>query len=338
MPSISVIVPVYQAEKFLHRCLDSMARQTFSDWELLLVDDGCTDGSPALCDEFAARDERVRVFHRKKNQGVSAARNLALNEAKGKYITFLDADDCYELQTLETLWNLREQSGADTAACAHTYIWPDGKQAVELLLPAGIYDEAAIREKLVYPLLGDRLTQPVLNGFIVRYLFSAEIIRKAHIVFDGPYLEDELFVLEYFCNAHSLAVTDQPLYRYFLHAESATHHYMKDFPKVFRRFMKRKEALVQRYDLESARPLWRENSNWAGLLIAVGNEYARDNQKTIRQRQKAVKEFCSQPEMVQAIKAVTPTGLSPNKQMAAELIRGGHFFILTQLYRLKNRI
>ena len=178
----------------------------------------------------------------------------------------------------------------------------------------------------------------MLNGFIVRYLFSAEIIRKAHIQFDGPYLEDELFVLEYFCNAHSLAVTEQPLYRYFLHGESATHHYMKDFPQVFRRFMERKEALVETYGLESARPQWRESSNWAGLLIAVGNEYAADNPKSIRQRQKAVKEFCRQPEMEKAIRELEPVGLSPNKQMVAKLIRGRHYFTLTQLYRLKNHI
>ena len=338
MPSISVIVPVYQAEKFLHRCLDSVARQTFSDWELILVDDGCTDGSPALCDQFAAKDDRVRVFHRKKNQGVSAARNLGLQEARGDYIAFLDADDCYEFQALETLWNLREQSGADTAACAITYLWPDGKHAVQAQLPAGIFSESDIQEKLIHPLVGDRLTQPVFNGYSVCYLFSADIIRKAHITFDGPYLEDELFVLEYFCNAHSLAATDQPLYRYFLHGESATHHYMQNFSQVFRRFMERKEALVAKYGLESARPQWRESSNWAGLLIAVGNEYARDNPKSIRQRQKAVKEFCQRPEMQKAIREIAPAGLSPNKQMVANLVRGKHFFTLTQLYRLKNRI
>lgn len=217
MPSISVIVPVYQAEKFLHRCLDSVARQTFSDWELILVDDGSTDGSAALCDRFAAKDNRVRVFHRKKNQGVSEARNLGINEAKGDYIAFLDADDCYEFQALETLWNLREQSGADAAACGLTYLWPGGKQSVQAQLPAGVYGGAEIREKLVLPLTGDRLTQPVFNGYSVCYLFSTELIRKNHIAFDGPYLEDELFVLEYFCNARTLAVTDQPLYRYFLH-------------------------------------------------------------------------------------------------------------------------
>ena len=338
MPSISVIVPVYQAESFLHRCLDSVARQTFSDWELILVDDGCTDGSPALCDRFAAKDSRVRVFHRKKNQGVSEARNLGLNEAKGDYIAFLDADDCYEFHTLETLWNLREQSGADAAACGLTYLWPDGKQAVQSQLPAGVFGQEEIREKLVHPLLGDRLTQPVFNGYSVCYLFSAELIRKARLTFDGPYLEDELFVLEYFCNARSLAVTDQPLYRYFLHGQSATHHYMRDFPQVFSRFMERKEALVQRYGLESARPQWRESSNWAGLLIAVGNEYAKDNPKSIRQRQKAVEAFCRQPDMEKAIRELVPVGLSPNKQMVANLVRGKHFFTLTQLYRLKNRI
>jgi len=338
MPSISVIVPVYQAEKFLHRCLDSMARQTFSDWELLLVDDGCTDGSPALCDKFAAKDDRVRVFHRKKNQGVSEARNLGLREAKGKCIAFLDADDCYEFQTLETLWRLREESGADTVGCAHTNLFPDGRSVPELLLPPGIYQQDDIRERVVYPLLGDRLRVPVFNGFIWRYLFSASLLRSNRIFFEGAYLEDELFLMEYFCGSRKLAVTDVPLYRYFLNPASATHKYMKDFPKVFHRFMERKEALVERYGLEDARPLWRENSNWAGLLIAVGNEYARDNKKSIRQRQKAVKDFCRQPEMVQAIKALRPEGLSPNKQMVANLVQGGHFFTLTQLYRLKNRI
>ena len=338
MPSISVIVPVYQAEKFLHRCLDSVARQTFSDWELILVDDGSTDGSAALCDRFAAKDSRVRVYHRKKNQGVSEARNLGLNEAKGDYIAFLDADDCYESHALETLWNLREQSGADTVGCAHTNLFPDGSSAVELLLPSGVYRQDSIRKQIVYPLLGDRLQAPVFNGFIWRYLFSASLLRSRRISFEGAYLEDELFLMEYFCGSQKLAVTDVPLYRYFLNPNSATHKYMKDFLQTFSRFMERKEALAAKCGLEAARPQWRESSNWAGLLIAIGNEYARDNPKSIRQRQNTVKELCRRPEMEKAIRELAPTGLSPNKQMVANLVRGKHFFTLTQLYRLKNRI
>ena len=105
MPAISVIVPVYQAEALLPQCVESVLAQTFSDWELLLIDDGSRDGSPTLCDGYAARDPRIRVFH-KPNGGVSTARNLGLEQATGPYIAFLDADDTFEPAALETLWYL----------------------------------------------------------------------------------------------------------------------------------------------------------------------------------------------------------------------------------------
>ena len=91
-PKISVIVPVYNVEKYLHRCVDSILAQTFNDFELLLIDDGSKDKSGAICDEYAAKDSRVRVFH-KENGGVSSARNLGLENAKGDWIIFIDSDD-----------------------------------------------------------------------------------------------------------------------------------------------------------------------------------------------------------------------------------------------------
>ena len=92
MPVISVIVPVYNTEKYLSRCIDSILTQTFTDLELLLVDDGSTDKSGIICDEYALKDSRVRVFH-KENGGVSFARNLGVQEARGNWIAFVDADD-----------------------------------------------------------------------------------------------------------------------------------------------------------------------------------------------------------------------------------------------------
>lgn len=337
MPGISVIVPVYQAEKFLPACAESVVRQTFSDWELLLVDDGCTDGSPRLCDGLAAADSRIRALHQPGNAGVSEARNRGIREARGEYIAFLDADDALEPQALEILWNLRQRSGADTAACAHRNLYANGSSSVEPVLPAGVYGREEILEGIVYPLLGDRLTQPVFNGFIWRYLFSAQILRDAGITFEGAYLEDDIFLMEYFCNARRLAVTEEPLYRYLLNPASATHRYMSDFRQVFTRFMERKAALAEKYGLEAARPQWRENSNWAGLLIAVGNEYAKGNPRTWAQKQRAVEALCDSPEMAEAIQTVTPAGMSRNKQLVAALVRRRHFFLLTQLYRLKNR-
>ena len=338
MPTISVIIPAYNAEKYIVKCLESLRKQTFQDWEAVIVNDGSKDNTRALCDQCAAEDERIRVIHLRKNAGVSNARNVGLSNATGKYIAFLDADDRYEFHSLQTMWDLMQETGADTVACGHLYLWPNGAKATEISVPAGVYDEAGIREKIIFPLLGERLKQPVFNGYIVRYLYSAEIIRNAKISFEGAYLEDELFVMEYFCNAKKLAATEEPLYRYFQNPSSATHRYMADFMDVFTRFMERKEALVDRYQLANARPQWRENSNWAGLLIAIGNEYAASNPKSVREKQKTVKAICQRPEMAAAISAIAPTGLSGNKQMVANLVRKKQFFILTQLYRLKNRI
>lgn len=100
-PKISVIVPVYNAEKWLRRCVDSILAQTYTDFELLLVDDGSTDGSGAICDEYATLDPRIRPFH-KPNGGVSSARNLGLDNANGEWICFIDSDD--EINNLQVLY------------------------------------------------------------------------------------------------------------------------------------------------------------------------------------------------------------------------------------------
>jgi glycosyltransferase involved in cell wall biosynthesis len=103
-PIISIIIPVYNAEKYLQKCVDSVLTQTFSDFELLLIDDGSSDGSGKICDEYAQQDNRIKVFH-KKNGGVSSARNLGLDNATGEWITFIDSDDWVADNFLEVFYN-----------------------------------------------------------------------------------------------------------------------------------------------------------------------------------------------------------------------------------------
>lgn len=117
MPRISVIVPVYKVEKYLHECVDSILAQTFSDFELILVDDGSPDNCGAICDEYAAKDSRVRVIHQK-NQGLSGARNSGIDVAQGEYITFVDSDDLVDERYLEVLM-ATVQDGADVVVCRH---------------------------------------------------------------------------------------------------------------------------------------------------------------------------------------------------------------------------
>ena len=108
MPIISVIVPVYNVEKYLNRCIDSILAQTFSDFELLLIDDGSKDKSGEICDQYAEKDDRIKVLH-KENGGASAARNTGIDHAVGEYIMFADSDDYIGRNMLESLLGLIER-------------------------------------------------------------------------------------------------------------------------------------------------------------------------------------------------------------------------------------
>lgn len=339
MPDISIIVPVYKAEAVLAKCVDSVLAQTHPDWELLLIDDGSPDGSGALCDRYAAQDGRIRSVH-KENGGVSSARNRGMEEAAGNYILFIDADDWIEPETCSVLLSALREAGADSAGCAHWNIQPDGSKSLEPgALPAGVYGPDQLRIGIVDRLLGQRLGQPgqVLNGFIWRFLFSRSLIMDHRIRFAGAYLEDELFLMEYFCLAQALAMVDAPLYYYLQNPASVTRNYLPDYMDTFHRFMAAKAALVERFGLAEDDPEWEASSNWAGLLIAVGNEYAASNPAPWREKRRRVEAFARQPEMARAIRDLTPQGMGRNKQLAADLIRRGRFGLLTLLYRVKNR-
>ena len=115
-PKISIIVPVYKAERYLHKCVDSLLSQTFSDFEVILVDDGSPDGSGAICDDYARKDPRVRVFH-KPNGGVSSARQCGMDHARGEYTIHADPDDWVEPTMLEELYRKAKEEDADMVIC-----------------------------------------------------------------------------------------------------------------------------------------------------------------------------------------------------------------------------
>lgn len=114
MPLISVIVPVYKVEKYIHKCIDSILNQTFRDFELFLVDDGSPDNCGKICDEYSTKDDRIIVIH-KENGGLSDARNVAIDRANGEYLTFIDSDDYVAPDYLESLYNALIQSDSDIA-------------------------------------------------------------------------------------------------------------------------------------------------------------------------------------------------------------------------------
>ena len=115
-PNISIICPVYNAEKYIHKCIDSVLAQTFTDFELLMIDDGSPDCSGRICDEYAEKDSRVRVFH-KENGGVASARQVGLDNAIGEYTIHIDPDDWVEPNMLDELYTKAKETDADMVIC-----------------------------------------------------------------------------------------------------------------------------------------------------------------------------------------------------------------------------
>ena len=138
MDLISVIIPAYNAQVHLKRCLDSVCGQSYKDIEVVLVDDGSTDSTLQICEEYAKQDSRIRVFH-KENGGVAAARNLALDRAEGAMIAFSDADDYYEPMMLERLHDAMLKHDADMVCCGYLEEYDD--KVIEYINDNGLYRE-----------------------------------------------------------------------------------------------------------------------------------------------------------------------------------------------------
>ena len=207
---ISVIVPIYNAAQNLHRCIDSILTQSYTDFELLLIDDGSSDNSGTICDEYAIKDSRVRVFH-KVNGGVSSARNLGLDNAIGEYVTFCDADDYVDTEWL-AVYSDAIAVGVDFAIQGIYYIKNSGEIEVKKLISnigTTIEDKRSLIINLM--LLG-------VYGYPVTKIFSRNLIEENHIRFDlhSAFREDEQFFSKYLEYATTFKCIDKENYYYFL--------------------------------------------------------------------------------------------------------------------------
>lgn len=208
---ITVIVPVYRAEKYLHVCVESILAQTLRDFELILVDDGSPDHCPAICDEMAAKDSRIRVIH-KPNGGVSSARNAGIDAARGEYLTFVDADDWVEPEYLQIL--LQGMSKAEMAVCGV-------EDHEKFSLSEQIIDIQKFRTE------PSRYAANVYTNYPWNKLYSTELIRQNALCFPLEMRrgEDAFFVAGYLCCCSKIAICPEILYHYRQIEGSAMHRF-----------------------------------------------------------------------------------------------------------------
>jgi glycosyltransferase involved in cell wall biosynthesis len=212
MVEVSIIVPVYNAQKTLDKCLGSILNQSFNNFEIILINDGSTDNSKVICDKYAEADHRIKVIH-KKNQGVSHTRNIGLDNTTGKYIQFVDSDDWLEEKTLERLIDFMD-GNTDIVMCGYKRVLMEGNT---YKLEKDIYTKDTIDVK-VRDFLRDYYYyfEMGLMYALWNKLFKREIIQNNNIRFNENLSlgEDLLFNIEYMLNCEKITNTCETLYNY----------------------------------------------------------------------------------------------------------------------------
>ena len=208
MPQISVIVPVYKVERYLSACLDSILAQTFTDFELILVDDGSPDRCGAICDEYASRDARIRVIHQE-NGGLSAARNAGMDISRGEYISFVDSDDYVSPVYLEILHRVILMTGASVSVCRYR-AFSDGQVPIER-------KNESEKEPVIFT--GHEATIKLYNGNSIIPVNAWGKLYQRSLVQDmrfpvGRLHEDQAFVPIVFYRSKLVAAVEDKLYYY----------------------------------------------------------------------------------------------------------------------------
>ena len=210
---VSIIVPVYNCEKLLSRCVDSLLNQTYKNIEIILIDDGSSDDSGRICDEYKAKESKVRVFH-KENGGVSSARNLGLEKMVGNYFLFVDSDDYLDLNSIEVMVSSLKSNNQIIGLCYKEIL--DGN--VVYKKNKVIY---SINE-LIFSILSDETP-----GCCWGLLYNSDLQRKNKIFFDleTSYMEDTLFLVNYLivCKINKICFIDSSFYNYYINPASLTH-------------------------------------------------------------------------------------------------------------------
>ena len=295
MPLISVIVPVYKVEPYLHQCVDSILNQTFKDFELILVDDGSPDNCPAICDEYAKQDNRVKVIH-KENGGLFSARNIGLDYAfknsNSKYICFVDSDDYIDNYFLEYLYNGIVDNHTDISyCCCFRFGFKDAPN--KLIKYYDYYNETIVVDAKIH---FQKMIKNEIGGHVCFGMFSKDIIQNIHFP-NIKFREDLPFHCEILLKANYIFFINKPLYYYRVNYNSLTRAGTDSIDKKYYRVMNAimqlsildKSEFKNNKEIKSLLYSQMSDNLFSFLLYAKKgnyykelNRYAKNNRKVIR--------------------------------------------------------
>ncbi|MGG2092737.1 glycosyltransferase [Bacillus sp. S13(2024)] len=249
LPIVSIIVPVYNVEKYLDKCIESLLNQTLREIEIILVDDGSPDRCGQICDEYAQKDKRIRVIH-KNNGGISSARNAGLEYVKGTYIGFVDSDDSVDRHMFEFLVKSAEKSNADITICGYQNVLEDGS-FISILSP----------QEQVINMNDLGISKYIINHYLTfehafcnwNRLYKKDFVNKYNLRFEEEhsYAEDMLFNLYSICHANRISIIPNPLYNYVRKSESLSQVLPDDILIRLVNLVETFEIYVKKYNVKN---------------------------------------------------------------------------------------
>ena len=322
MPQISIIVPVYNAEKFIHRCVDSILSQTFSDFELILVDDGSPDGSGAICDVYAEKDSRVRVIH-KQNGGPSSARNVGMHAATGNFLMFCDSDDYVSPDWCK---RLHDCACIDPNAFVVSNLW---KVINDIQTPyQPVSEENEVTDYF-------SLYKKGITAYTVNKIYNHALISRNNLLFDESRSlgEDTVFNAQYCALCHTCIYIPQPLYYYIKRCDSISTRYD---PYMFERnipFFWLRVPLISDQSLGDFCDIWLYH-----FINLFNNVFDKRNTMTFVQKIKYNQKMLSAKEVQFCI--AHAAGKTENPRILRILKRKNYylFWLVTRISHMKNKV
>lgn len=332
MKKVSIIIPVYNAEKYLDNCLNSVVNQTLSSIEIIIVNDGSNDASLSICEKYAIRDNRINIIN-KKNEGVSIARNTGIEFATGEYIMFVDSDDWIDLNMCEVMVNEIISKDADIVFCNHIKEYNDKSKREEFDSKREFIGNNAVKSDIILPLIeeddGDIHHKRASFRSPWGKLFKRSIIMNNNIRFNKNLIigEDFIFDLEYLKYCSRVSMDERNLYHYRINEDSVLVRY-KENPW---RFYK----ILLTYLEEYLRKNFNENEYLARLnklkikyfIICLRNEMSPLNKKSFLEKKKYLAVICEDELMTLALKSFKGKMLSKKEHISLFLLRNKMYSI-----------
>ena len=342
MVRVSVVIPVYNVEKYLDEGIESVRRQTLEDIEIILVNDGSTDGSLRICREHAAKDSRITVID-KPNGGVSTARNAGLEAASGEYIGFIDPDDWVEPDMYEKMYGRALEIGAE--ACICNYVRNEDGKVVPI--PLNINRDLMTRDDIVSELIAGVIACPGLDsgaaaimGSVCRCLFRKDLIDRHGLRFiEGiPFMEDTIFCIQAFSKCGRIAVDEGFYYNYRIIMHSATTSYKKYASENQKLVYGLLEGILKEEKLDGALQD-RLDIRFVNMdFDLIANEAHRDNPKTYREKISAIREICRDGNLKRILARLDTSGYTARKRFILNAMKNEWLALILIYYMIIARL